>query len=193
MKKLAVLFLFSVFIIKSHSQITKGNWLVGGSMAYSKENSSRNDVVNRKERTIDVSGNVGYFIVPKLTGGIRLNSFFSKQKYPQIDGSYSTISQNNLGVGPFARYYFLNAENQINIFTDEGILYSVLRIKSTSTQKSYEKTLKYYFSGGAVIFLNTSVGIELILSYNNTKVIKYDSKGESVQFRVGLQFYLEKE
>jgi hypothetical protein len=193
MKRLIPLSLCAFFVTNSYSQLSKGNWLVGGSISYSKENSRGTDAVDSKGRNIDISGNVGYFIVSKFAAGIRLNSFFSKQNYPQIDGTYSANTQNNLGIGPFVRYYFLKEDNTINIFSDEGIIYSALTVKTPNTEKSHFNSFQYYLSGGAVVFLNSSVGIELVLSYYNTKAIKYDSKGESFQFKVGLQFHLEKE
>jgi hypothetical protein len=191
MKKITILVLVTFFLsINSKGQITKGNWLLGGNLAYSKLNSEGNDAINSKSRNIDIMSNIGYFLYDKLAAGIKLNTLSSKQKYPQVNGTYNTIVQNRIGIGPFIRYYFLGTDERVNIFSDAGILYSYLSNRSTS---SVEKSLEYSISAGTVIFLNTSVGLEFLLAYNNTKVFNIDAKGETFQFKIGFQIHLEKE
>ncbi len=191
MKKITTALLMTlIFYLDSNGQITKGNWLVGGNFSYSGAKSKGNDAVNSKTRNIDIVSNVGFFLHDKIAAGIKLNTAFSKQKYPQVDGSTNSIVQNKYGIGPFLRYYFLNAENRINIFSDVNANYSVTSNKSNDVRS---KEIDYSFFAGAVVFLNTSVGMEFLLGYNNSNAVNADAVGESIQFKIGFQIHLEKE
>lgn len=194
MKKILMYIIVLCFSFKANAQITQGNWLIGGNISYAKKNSEGANASNSKTRAIDISGNIGYFPFSKFATGLLLNTFLSKVKNPQIDGTTTIATQNSLGAGVFARYYFLKEDNRVNVFTDEGVIYSSLKVKNSGIQMGDEFTsLDYYLSAGAVIFLNASVGAEFIVSYNRTKAYNFDSRGETLQFKIGLQFHLEKE
>lgn len=190
MKKLFVssILIFCLTIV-TRSQITKGNWLVGGNLSYSKSNSKGVDATNSKGRNIDVTSTIGHFLYDKLAAGIKLNTIFSKQKNPEIDGTYSTNIQNSIGIGSFVRYYLLEFDNRINIFPEASILQSFL---SNNITDKVEKTWAATVSAGTVIFLNSSVGLEFLFSYNHIKVLEIDSKGNVFQFKIGFQIHLEK-
>ena len=188
MKKIALFLIVLTFAFTAQAQLTKGNWIIGGNATYSKNASKGTDAGNSKIRALDILGNIGYFPLPKFATGLILNTLFTKQKLPQ---SNTGSTQNNLGGGVFIRYYFLKESNRINVFTDEGLVYSVLKTKTAGTHFNDFKSLSYYFSAGTVVFVNSSVGAEFIVSYNRSKAVKFDSRGETLQFRVGLQFYLE--
>jgi hypothetical protein len=68
MKKIAI-FTIAIFIgaVKSNSQITKKNWMVGGSgrLASQKETLNSSEA---KGFTIELSPNVGYFFIDKFAG-----------------------------------------------------------------------------------------------------------------------------
>lgn len=194
MRKILLYIIFTSFSFVAGAQITKGNWLIGGNMSYAKNNSEGTDATNSKSREINVSGNIGYFPFSKFATGLLLNTFLSKARFPQVNGTTVTNTQNSFGGGVFARYYFLKEDNRVNVFTDEGVIYSSLKSKTTGSQSDDEfKSINYYLSAGTVIFLNTSVGAEFIVSYNRSKAYKFDSKGETLRFKIGLQFHLEKE
>jgi hypothetical protein len=194
MRKILLYIIFFCFSVNASSQITQGNWLIGGNISYVKNNSEGTDATNSKSREISVSGNIGYFPFSKFATGLLLNTYLSKAKYPRENGPNDVSTQNSFGGGVFARYYFLKEENRVNLFTDEGVIYSSLKVKNSGVQTGdLFKTLDYYLSAGTVIFLNTSVGAEFIVSYNRSKAYKFDSRAESLQFKIGLQFHLEKE
>ena len=129
----------------------------------------------------------------KLAAGIRVSTVFTKDNYPQTNGGNNSTIQNLFGAGPFIRYYFLDKQKQINIFSDANISYSLLTSKNTGGQTNKFKTLDYSVSAGSVIFLNSAVGLEFILGYNNASAYEYDSKGEKFSFRIGFQIHLEKD
>jgi hypothetical protein len=192
MKKNTALIITALVLLSfnSISQITKGNWLVGGNFAYTKSNSSGIDATNSKGRSIEIASNIGYFVSNKLATGIKINSQFNKEKYPLVNGTYSSVAQNLVGAGPFIRYYFLKPDNRINVFSDAGILYS---INSNNTTNSKSKSIAYSFAAGVAIFLNTTVAMEFLLDYNNSSIFKFDAKGEIIAFKIGFQFHLEKD
>lgn len=171
-------------------QITKGNWMVGGNFSYSRQNSSGNDATNSIYRIIDIEANGGYFFYDKIAAGINLNTIFSKTK---VTGREGASVQNNYSAGSFMRYYFLHAENRINLFAGAGASYLFHTSESNGNNMGELQSLSYSFSAGTVIFLNTSVGVECLLAYNNTDVLKFDIRNEVFQFKIGLQIHLKKE
>ena len=74
---------FVSFSLNSFSQITKGNWLVGGSGTYSSTKYNSAQSIDGKTSTFQISPNIGYFFVDKLACGVvsnltmirRINSF----------------------------------------------------------------------------------------------------------------------
>ncbi len=125
--------------------------------------------------------------------GIKLGAKLDKVKIPQVNGTNNTLIGNQLGIGPFIRYYFLNINNRVNVFSDASAQYSFITSKSTGSIENKFKSIDYSIFVGSVIFLNSSVGLEFLLGYNNSKALDIDSRGEALQLRVGLQIHLEKE
>jgi len=96
--------------------------------------------------------------------------------------------------GPFARFYFLPADNQYNILADVSYQYGIYYSKPT---KGKINTLSA--SAGTVVFFNSSVGLEFLLGYYSRKeVIPLTTSGENItkqkgfQISVGFQIHLEK-
>ncbi len=192
MKKLFFFAGLIMFFTNAKSQLTKGNWLMGGTGSYSRQKSSGADATNSRRRLIELKPNIGYFFTDKFATGLRTDITLTKDKYPQTDGTETEAVQNSFGLGPFVRYYFLNAENRFNIFSDADLLYSNLTVKGTGRAQSSFKTLAYTLSAGGVAFLNSSVGLECMVSYYGSNAFDYDAKGKTISFRIGFQIHLEK-
>ncbi len=188
------LFLFALVIsITANSQLTKRSWLVGGALSYSSSQSKGTDAINAKTRVLNTSANIGYFAIDKLAFGIVISSVFSKVKQPEINGTILTSTQNKNGFGPFIRYYFLNVEKRINLLSEASFIYSILTVNNSGSVQDKSKTIDWNLFAGPVIYFNSSVGIEFLAGYNNSKVIDIDSKGQTIRFKIGLQIHLEKE
>ncbi len=79
MKNLFVSYLFIAFFLTVNSltadcQITKGNWLVGGTgkfYSYTSQYTSATYSNEAKYTQIDLSPNIGYFVMDKLAFGVR--------------------------------------------------------------------------------------------------------------------------
>ena len=177
----------------SFAQLTKNNWLIGGSVAYTRYDSKGDDAIVNKGSLFDANANSGYFLTDKLACGIRANAYFAKSKHPQIDGTKNVHLTSNIGLGPFVRYYYLPVANRVNLFSDASLLYSLHTDKSTGRRKQASDSWFSSLGVGTVVFLNTSLGLEFLLAYNHYDEIDVDYKTNQLQFRIGLQFHLERD
>lgn len=193
MKSINILALLLFTTVIAKSQITKRNWLVGGALSYSSSQSKGTDAINAKTQTLNTSANIGYFAIDKLAFGIVINSVLSKVKQPEINGTISTSTQNKNGFGPFLRYYFLQVEKRVNLLSEASFSYSILSVNNSGSVQDKFKTMDWNLFAGPVIYFNSSVGIEFMVGYNNSKAIDIDSKGQTIRFKIGLQIHLENE
>lgn len=184
-----------LFTISSNAQITKGNWMVGGNGSFSSKKFTSSDGTGLTNigiyREIEISPNIGYFVINQLALGLRLG--YQGEFYPGNDNvveqNYNTISG-----GIFVRYYFLKPEKLVNIFIEGDYLIGN-RHGSSWGFDSFDETInKYKIMGGAALFFNSSVGLELTLQYGSEKRTFNQSKVITDDFQVGLgfQIYLEK-
>ena len=187
MKRISLILFFLSFFLASKSQITKGNWLIGGDINFSRTKLT-NDLGGYTETDIDAMGNVGYFFIDKLAAGIRPNLFFSKTKYNNSSGS--TRSE----IGPFFRCYFLPKDQRVNLFLDGSYTYGWSRVKNNNITTNKVSSNNFSIMGGPTFFLNSSVAVELSMGYSTTKFNDaIHSKRNIITSGVGLQFYLERE
>lgn len=177
-KTILMIFIASIFNNNANCQITKGNWLVGGSGEFHKQ---REDLQGSDIRglVVTASPDIGYFIIDKLGAGIKVDFTYSRIKVKD------NISKTNiLGLGPFVRYYFLPSDNRINIFSEAAYEYTTVFDGHSQND--------FYFSAGLVIFFNSSVGLELATKYStsNSKISNATSK--TFFLTIGFQIHLEK-
>ncbi|MGN6435467.1 MAG: outer membrane beta-barrel protein [Agriterribacter sp.] len=186
--KRTLLILFIFFSASSaFSQINKGQFLVGGSGAFSSE--TKNGV---EAKRFTLSPNVGYFFFDKLAGGLDLNFYNSKVKFG-TDQNRST----SYGISPFVRYYILPAPNKINLVAEAG--YGFFTGKSRySNENAFTTTGHgYSFSAGPVFFIRPNIALELTAGYaESTYKSKYGGnsvsnlKNKNFQVGVGFQIHL---
>ena len=201
MKKI-ILFILAISSIKySSAQLTKQNWLVGGT-GFFNSTTYTNDLGFQTQRvtTIQIAPNIGYFFVDKFAGGLKLN--FSTSRYKNISNGagYNLSKSTTYGFGPFLRYYFLNVNKQFNILIDGSYQYNIERAGGVSSSNStpvpvpitqYSKNT-FSIAAGPVIYFNTSVGLEFLIGYSSTKYVQNSSKNSGIQVGLGLQVHLEK-
>jgi len=156
-----------------NAQIDKGNWMMGGSAGISNYKSKTGEF-SQEGTNIFISPNVGYFLIDKLNlGASVLLSFYN----PSATKTY--------GLSPYVRYYFLEKEKQINLFSEAGYGFQKQIHSSTTLQT-------FYLKAGTVIFLNSSVGLEVALNYSNSKQ-NSDYQTRLIFLGIGFQIHLEKE
>lgn len=185
MKTIKIFFITTIlFTLSANSQITKGNWMVGGSGYFTNYKSTFQNNNTEETQTgngFQVSPNLGYFIVNNFALGAAASFSFSN---PSGDNNNS----HGYGLSPFVRYYFRKSEKMINPFLQTS--YGVSEGKSESGGSN--KSSGYNIKGGSAIFFNSCVALELTIDYISSKY-NNDSKNNNFIVGVGFQIHLQKE
>ncbi len=190
MKKTFFSFFAALLFFSAQAQLTKGNWVVGGSGSfYSSKSTFSSPSFSQHSEGFDlnISPNVGYFIVDKFVVG--LSPSFSWGKFEDNGGGNSNIKR--FLIGPFAKYYFLNTDKPFNILLAASYQHGVYSFKPTTGNSS-----TFLVAAGPVIYLNSSVGLEFTLGYaSKVDDIKnnYKTTQKGFQMGIGFQIHLEKE
>jgi hypothetical protein len=155
----------------ANAQITKGNWMMGGSAAFSYTKTSSPGYTDGGGTNFYVDPNVGYFFIDKLAIGAAVPLSFSK-------------GFNSYGFSPFVRYYFLEKEKPLNIFSEASY--------GLSKNSNDFQSDNFIIKAGTVFFLNSSVGLEVALNYSK-QFTNGDFEATGVTLGVGFQIHLERE
>ncbi len=189
MKKTTLFTLTILFVFAANSQITKGNWLMGGSASFA---SIRYNVLGEKTKRTDISlaPAIGYFFADKVAGGLKLDFSLSKYGAESINGDFIYTTNNRYVAGPFLRYYFLEEAQPVNLFAEGNFAYGIGKAnQSTTTDKFY----KYSLFAGPAVYFNSSVALEFTLGYYHFKEVGFDADNSTLMFGIGLQIHLEKD
>jgi len=173
MNKLMHIVLLSCTVSTANSQITKGDWLLGGSISFSSLKTSSTATGQYNQTNFQISPLIGYFVKDKFAVGVNPSYSFGSINYYNIRNSI-------IEIGPFSRYYFLHTDNIFNLFAEGSYSYGIIIGKGPgATQKSNT----FSIAGGPVLYFNTSIGLEFIFAYSTTKV----------RIGIGLKFHLERD
>lgn len=165
------------------SQITKDNWMLGGIISYaSTKYNSTNFGDPHTSYNLQVKPNIGYFLVDKLSAGLRAN--ISKVGDRDREQSYTDFN-----VGPYLRYYLLKSDKVVNILAEAGYSYG---FEKGSTPGNASKN-SFSFAVGPVMYFNSVVGLEMLLSYSTYKFSDFAGSNNTIMLGIGLQVHLEKE
>tara|TARA_R110001583_G_scaffold166795_1_gene319592 strand:- start:240 stop:782 length:543 start_codon:yes stop_codon:yes gene_type:complete len=180
MKTLTLFFFFVLTLTVSlNAQIIKGNWLVGGDIAFSYSKSKPESSVDSEAFDLDIAPNVGYFIWDKLAFGTRVNYFRSRYKTDT-----GTAKFDRFLVSPFARYYFLDKDKMVNPFLESSYRFSLINENNSE---------EFSAKGGMAIFLNGSVALEISLNYLNLMSKNQFVGDHTFLIGFGIQVHLEKQ
>ena len=180
MKTIKLFFIATIlFTLSANAQITKGNWMVGGTGNFESNNietniKSSNTTSTQTGKGLFLQPNVGYFLANKFAVGLSPNLSISFSNDDKTITSYA--------VGGFARYYLLKPEKLINIVTQIKYSYSPPQRNSSVENLG--------FKAGPALFFNESVALELTLNY---KITNFDSEFSSSKwktFNIGLGFQI---
>ena len=207
MKTIKLLLLVTLLCtINSFGQLDKKTWMVAGTGSFDsyKENytyiftgTGENIEIERSIKEIEFSPKVGYFIIDKLALGIGVSYISEKSESKTISGNAgsSPSKSHSLYVGPFARYYFLNKDKPYNILAETN--YQFGNLSQTDLLDSKGKLSRFSFLVGPEIFFNSSVGMNLLVGYTNSKrnmnnnsYVSNSTNG--FQVAIGFQIYLQK-
>jgi hypothetical protein len=202
MRQFAILLLAISLAKYSTGQITKHNWLVGGTGLFN-STTYINDLGLQSIRytNIQLSPAIGYFFADKFAGGLKLSFATSRNKIISEGAGYNLGKNNSYGFGPFLRYYFLNPDKQFNILIDGSYQYQIERGGGVSSTGSTPMAVPitqftkntFSIAGGPVIYFNSSVGLEFLVGYMTSKYVQNKSSIKSFQAGLGFQIHLEKD
>lgn len=174
--KINTILLIATFLITiaTSGQISKGNWMMGGTGAFG---NSKVTSLGAEDTGfyLNLYPNVGYFFIDKLAVGTNASLVLAFQQ--KSAGAW--------GVGPYVRYYFLEKEKTINVFSE--LNYYAERRSDSDDLKFNTFNIK----AGTVLFLNSSVGIEVALNYSTQKT-NQNFENRAIYLNVGFQIHLEK-
>ena len=189
MQKTILLIIISFFTVKNvKSQITKGNWLVGGNASYSQKKFSIATNAMYKQTDLQITPLVGYFLMDKFAVGLNPSLDFVKISVGSDGPSTNTI----ISVGPFVRYYFLEADKIFNLFGQGSYAYGSNTGKVQGGQRQGYNLNTFAFSGGPVLYFNRSVGLEFTINYSTTKYVGVKGANDQLSYGIGFQIHLEK-
>jgi hypothetical protein len=186
MKTIKLNLLFTLFLSTiSNAQITKGNWMMGGQFSFSYRNEkiiNNNGDLNFSTDNVDlfqilIEPRIGYFLKDKIAIGLKIGfeNTFTNQLPISIENSQFSFS-------PYIRYYFLNIDSNYNLFIEPSYY--------RYTYRPLGNNEGYGLSIGYVYFLNSSVGIESMINYQNRKSNQLNVN--SLLIGLGFQIHLEK-
>jgi hypothetical protein len=166
------------------TQIQKGNILLGGTGAVFLQQSA-----SSSSTTLQLIPNSGVFITDNIALGatIRFGVTYSK--------SYDAI---NVGLSPFARFYFFQQEKTTFFAALSGGVYN----DSYKPASTINKTIYAGYSGsagiGSVYFLTPNIGFESILRYSrstssNNLTANSNSYSSNLGIFFGFQFFLDRQ
>jgi len=179
-KRLFITIITFIFSYTMQSQITKGNWMVGGSGSYTHMSVDNDNGTGYKNSRLTIKPNIGYFIKDKFVVGSSLGYYRDKS----IDfDSYNK----NYSIGLFTRYYFLKPDKIFNLFTQIHYDRIFFETKSSNLVKGYGN--KYGLKVGQVIFFNSSIGLEFSVGYEK-EIYKLNTT-DNINVSVGFQIHLE--
>lgn len=180
MKKI-VLLVSLLVAFTAHAQLEKKTWLMGGDASFYHQNQSRDGRTVGTTNTLLISPNIGYFFIDKLSGGLRA-SYYSKRFKEE---NYPAQKSSAISLGPFLRYYFLDAAKEVNLLGE--VSYDHL----FNFNYSQFNISKITISAGPVIFLNDIIGLEALVYYSRTLETDQDVFS-NLGFKAGFQIHLSK-
>jgi len=174
--------LFSLALVVAGSsafaQINKGQWLVGGNVAF--ETSKMADADNDTRVTsFQLNPNAGYFFADKFAGGLRLSLETSKVKGE--DDAYSQFS-----LSPFVRYYFLPAAQKVNLFADASYGFG------SAGEGDKESFNQFSIMAGPAVFLTPNTALEFGVGYRSLGGDAFggDKRYNTIGLNIGFQIHL---
>lgn len=164
--------------------------MIGGSGNYSTSHEHDSPVLYYKYHTFQLNGDVGYFFVKKMTGGIRISYLHSHNKTSYNDTTLFNTTAREINLGPFVRYYVLPAKLKYNLLIDA--FYSFGRSRNKSVDSDFkDKASTYAFAAGPVWFINSTAALELTLSYEHRQMVS-NFKTSYTNVNLGFKIHLDK-
>ena len=195
------------------AQLHKGQWMVGGTADFSHGTTeySISNFNNRTKQTVyNFFPRVGYFFADRLVVGPRIQVSNSKTTARSVNFAATPTEylhdtkESGVGLGAFARYYFLKPQKKFNAFAEAAYSYSFEKVTSQtqvispsyseSHIESQYRANKYSVIAGPALFISPKVSFEFSVGYTYSKgtdkQTNYDRKTNHVIFGTGFHVYL---
>ena len=188
MKIFTLFFLLFIITTTAFTQIKKGQYLLGGGINFESTREESSIYLTNKSSNFFISPTIGYFIVDKMAGGLRIDFGSYDSKSDNVETHFTTTT-----ISPFLRYYLLPVPKKINAFIDVGYLHNKTKWSSLSNPGYYEKAKGYYISVGPSIFLAEQIALEFTLGYKHSKSDNFGkTKSNIINSGFGLQIHFGK-
>lgn len=179
------IYTFCTYVVgQSEKPTSKGHFFGGGIISFESKtlDATIDDItISQRTNSLELSPNLGFFIINRMALGLKVNSIFTKTKY-LTDGDLTKESK--LLLSPFIRYYVYS-----DFFGEFDLGYGKI---------SYEEDTGVIFRGllciGYSIFLNDKISLEPIISLNKYKEnwksnFLSDNKQTTINFSLSLQAF----
>lgn len=219
MKKVTILFIFSLITVAATAQLTvnnpaqRGNFMIGSRIAFSTSKSSV-DVQSAagsikgdggSSYQFNLAPGIGYFFADNFALGIGMDWIKTNSKTGVDLTGTTTASQesnnHNLLFGPFIRYFVpFGGDKAVFIGSSIGFGNSKNQFATSNVTQSINTSLLTIGVGpGFTIYSQNGLALEALVKYNfarsSTQIdvqgIKRDSKTwtNALEFSVGVQYY----
>jgi len=203
MKQIYISTLFVLLAQTGFAQTEKGNFLIGGGLTMG---SSKTTVTypsptpgyDAKTFAFSMSPNVSYFIVDRLSLGLKPGYSYSDQKITEVVSTENKTR--SFSVGPQIRYYY--PLKNWAVFSEVSYSFGwttndLINPNTFPSENSVHGNLNLFTGGiGLTYFIRNNIGVEGLLYYNQNKYHydKYspDYDVSTFAFSIGLQLYLNK-
>jgi hypothetical protein len=171
------------------AQISKGDYLIGGNGSFKRYTSELPDATRAKTTLIGFSTDAGRFFLNRFAAGISANIQYGNHRYERDSVQSSPSGLIDLGVGPFARYYFLNTTSKVNLLMDgrTGWRFSRSSVYRGDRFNYYGQYFDIY--AGPAFFLSKFASLELLVGYSRFKSKGRDAKFREFSSRAGLHLH----
>lgn len=194
-KKILTIAAVAGFSLTSNAQevvFGKKDVIVEGNLSF---NSIDNKNTALKISNFEFRPKVGYFFADKLAAGISvnlgytINDQYAKDQY----GNERRVKHNNLGVGLFGRYYFLELGARFKTYTELNVDFNGTKSKTTfdriSTSTPKTNNLDVTAGIGANYFLTNKIALNFsfsnIVGFRTSKLDKDGAKANN-EFRLNI-------
>jgi outer membrane protein len=192
MKISALLFFALVTSSKAFTQLSKGQFLLGGSIRLESVKKSYYLSGPYSATNIFVSPSIGYFVLPKLAGGVRVDLSSYKSNSSSVETQTTSTA-----ISPYVRYYFLPVATKVNTFFDAGYLFTKTKWTSFSNPALTSKSSGFQILAGPSVFITEQIGLEFTVGLRHTRL--RDSgpglepvKSTTISTGLGLQIHFGK-
>jgi hypothetical protein len=177
MKRVTILTAFLISTTLSYSQIFQGQWMVGGTTSL--ESGKLGDFDESKYTSFQLNPNAGYLFINNLAGGVRLS--FETTKFKEDEEATSSFL-----IAPFARYYFLPAQQKVNVFADASYGFGSMKDGESDSFNQFA------IAAGPAIFLSRNTALEFAVQYTSAGGDAYpgDDRMNAIGVNVGFQVHL---